>query len=37
LITLITNPNLVVEHTFMVVLLTIPIIILFAMAKMGKL
>lgn len=37
LITLISNPNLVVEHTFMVVLLTIPIIILFAMAKMGKL
>ncbi|EIA07159.1 rhomboid family intramembrane serine protease [Flavobacterium frigoris] len=37
LITLITNPNLLVEHTFMVVLLTIPIIILFAMAKMGKL
>jgi membrane associated rhomboid family serine protease len=37
LITLITNPHLVVEHTFMVVLLTIPIVILFVMAKMGKL
>jgi membrane associated rhomboid family serine protease len=37
LITLITNPHLLVENTFMVVLLTIPIIILFAMAKMGKL
>jgi membrane associated rhomboid family serine protease len=36
LITLITNPQLVVDHTFMVVLLTIPIIILFVMAKMGK-
>ncbi|HEY4617313.1 MAG TPA: rhomboid family intramembrane serine protease [Flavobacterium sp.] len=37
MITLVTNPHLLVEHTFMVVLLTIPIIILFAMAKMGKL
>jgi membrane associated rhomboid family serine protease len=37
LITLITNPNLLVENTFMVVLLTIPIVILFGMAKMGKL
>ena len=37
MITLMTNPHLLVEHTFMVVLLTIPIIILFAMAKMGKL
>jgi membrane associated rhomboid family serine protease len=36
LITLITNPQLVVDHTFMVVLLTVPIIILFVMAKMGK-
>jgi membrane associated rhomboid family serine protease len=36
-ITLISNPHLVVDHTFMVVLLTIPIIILFVMAKMGKL
>lgn len=37
LITLISNPHLVIDHTFMVVLLTIPIIILFVMAKMGKL
>jgi membrane associated rhomboid family serine protease len=37
LITLITNPHLLVENTFMVVLLTIPIVILFGMAKMGKL
>jgi membrane associated rhomboid family serine protease len=37
MITLISNPHLVVDHTFMVVLLTIPIIILFVMAKMGKL
>jgi membrane associated rhomboid family serine protease len=36
-ITLISNPHLVVDHTFMVVLLTVPIIILFVMAKMGKL
>ncbi|PRZ20695.1 rhomboid family intramembrane serine protease [Flavobacterium granuli] len=36
LITLVTYPQLVIEHTFMVVLLTIPIIILFVMAKMGK-
>jgi membrane associated rhomboid family serine protease len=37
LITIIFNPQIVVEETFMVVLLTIPIIILFVMAKMGKL
>lgn len=37
LITLVSNPHLVVDHTFMVALLAIPIIILFAMAKMGKL
>jgi hypothetical protein len=37
LITIITNPSMLVENTFMVVLLTIPIVILFAMAKMGKL
>ena len=37
LITIISNPQIVVEETFMVVLLTIPIIILFVMAKMGKL
>ncbi|WP_016989503.1 rhomboid family intramembrane serine protease [Flavobacterium sp. ACAM 123] len=36
-ITLISNPQLVIDHTFMVVLLTVPIIILFVMAKMGKL
>ncbi|WP_369764874.1 rhomboid family intramembrane serine protease [Flavobacterium sp. WC2429] len=36
LITLITNPHLLVENTLMVVLLMIPIVILFAMAKMGK-
>lgn len=36
LITLVTYPQLLIEHTFMVVLLTIPIIILFVMAKMGK-
>jgi membrane associated rhomboid family serine protease len=37
LITLITNPHLLVENTLMVVLLTIPIVILFVMDKMGKL
>lgn len=37
IITLATSPYLIVEHTFMVVLLTIPIIVLFVMAKMGKL
>ena len=37
LITLIKDPAMLVENTFMVVLLTIPILILFAMAKMGKL
>ena len=37
LITLIKEPAMLVENTFMVVLLTIPILILFAMAKMGKL
>lgn len=36
LITIISNPQLLIDHTFMVVLLTIPIIILFVMAKMGK-
>ncbi|MFT5964845.1 MAG: membrane associated rhomboid family serine protease [Flavobacterium sp.] len=36
-ITLITNPHLLVENTLMVVLLTIPIVILFVMDKMGKL
>ncbi|WP_413998608.1 rhomboid family intramembrane serine protease [Flavobacterium sp. W1B] len=36
LITLVTYPQLLVEHTFMVVLLTIPIVVLFVMAKKGK-
>ena len=37
IITLVSNPHLLVDHTLMVVLLTIPIVILFVMAKMGKL
>lgn len=37
LITLIRNPELIQEHTLMTVLLAIPIIILFGMAKAGKL
>jgi membrane associated rhomboid family serine protease len=37
LITLINEPQLFVEHTLMVILLAIPIVILFAMEKMGKL
>lgn len=37
LITLVKEPNLLVDHTVMVVLLAIPIIILFVMEKMGKL
>jgi membrane associated rhomboid family serine protease len=37
LITLIRNPELIQEHTLMTVLLAIPIVILFGMAKMGKL
>ncbi|MBX9889143.1 MAG: rhomboid family intramembrane serine protease [Flavobacteriaceae bacterium] len=36
LITLATNPHLIVENTLMVVLLTIPIVVLFVMAKLGK-
>jgi len=36
LITLATSPHLIVENTLMVVLLTIPIVVLFIMAKMGK-
>jgi len=36
LITLATNQHLLLENTFMVILLLIPIIVLFAMAKMGK-
>jgi membrane associated rhomboid family serine protease len=37
LITLLMDPSLIVNHTLMVVLLAIPIIILFVMEKMGKL
>lgn len=37
LITLIKEPAMLVDNTAMVVLLAIPIVILFAMAKMGKL
>jgi membrane associated rhomboid family serine protease len=37
LITLLRNPQLLEEHTLMVVLLAIPIVILFGMEKMGKL
>jgi membrane associated rhomboid family serine protease len=36
LITLLRNPQLLEEHTLMVVLLAIPIVILFGMEKMGK-
>jgi membrane associated rhomboid family serine protease len=36
LITLASNPHLLVENTLMVVLLTIPIVLLFIMAKLGK-
>lgn len=37
LITLVKEPTLLIEHTLMVILLVIPIIVLFVMAKMGKL
>jgi membrane associated rhomboid family serine protease len=37
LITLATNPHLLVKNTLMVLLLTIPIVVLFIMAKAGKL
>lgn len=37
LITLLKEPTLLVDHTLMVILLAIPIIILFVMEKMGKL
>ncbi|MFV8342951.1 rhomboid family intramembrane serine protease [Flavobacterium sp. XS2P39] len=37
LITLIKEPQLFVDHTLMVILLAIPIVILFVMEKMGKL
>jgi membrane associated rhomboid family serine protease len=36
-ITLLKDPALLQEHTFMVILLAIPIVILFIMTKMGKL
>ncbi|WP_264554250.1 rhomboid family intramembrane serine protease [Flavobacterium sp. N2038] len=37
LITLIKEPSLIVDHSSMVILLAIPIIVLFVMAKLGKL
>ena len=37
LITLVKEPSLIVDHTLMVVLLAIPIVVLFIMAKLGKL
>ena len=37
LITLVKEPQLFVDHTLMVILLAIPIVILFVMEKMGKL
>ncbi|MBP6181888.1 rhomboid family intramembrane serine protease [Flavobacterium sp.] len=37
LITLVKEPQLLVDHTLMVLLLAIPIVILFVMEKMGKL
>lgn len=37
LVTLLKEPTMIVDNTFMVVLLVIPIIILFVMAKLGKL
>lgn len=37
LITLVKEPSLIVDHTLMVILLAIPILILFIMAKLGKL
>ncbi len=37
LITLIKEPSLVYDNTFIVVLLLVPILILFGMAKLGKL
>jgi membrane associated rhomboid family serine protease len=36
LITLIKEPSLLTDHTLMVILLAIPIVILFALAKLGK-
>ncbi|TDO73442.1 membrane associated rhomboid family serine protease [Flavobacterium chryseum] len=37
LITLVKEPSLIVDHSLMVILLAIPIVILFVMAKLGKL
>ncbi|MBF4518458.1 rhomboid family intramembrane serine protease [Flavobacterium sp. ANB] len=37
LITLIKDPSLIVDHSLMVILLAIPIVILFVMSKLGKL
>ncbi|MFB9076339.1 rhomboid family intramembrane serine protease [Flavobacterium procerum] len=37
LITLIKQPSLIADHTFIVILLLVPILILFGMAKTGKL
>jgi membrane associated rhomboid family serine protease len=37
LITIVKEPIMLTENTFMVVLLAIPIVILFIMSKMGKL
>ncbi|PWJ98434.1 rhomboid family protein [Flavobacterium araucananum] len=37
LITLIKEPSLIVDHSLMVILLAIPILILFVLAKLGKL
>jgi membrane associated rhomboid family serine protease len=37
IITLIEQPQLLVDHTMMVVLLTIPIVVLFIMQRLGKL
>jgi membrane associated rhomboid family serine protease len=37
LITLLIEPSLIVDHSLMVILLAIPILILFVMAKLGKL
>lgn len=36
LITLVSNPDLILEHTLLVIVLAIPILILFVMEKMGK-
>ena len=37
LITLVKEPSLIVDHSLMVILLAIPILVLFVMAKLGKL